>query len=104
MWTDEHSAISSGKPDDVWDFYTDSDKMRTLPSVALLHARGRLALGSRFTLRILRSPPLRQRVTEFDEDRRRFTVEARVPGAVIRTRHFVEELDAESSRVTEKLE
>jgi len=104
MWTHEHSAITSGTSHDVWHFYTDPDRMRTLPSVTLLHAKGRLALGSRFTLRIRRSPPLKQRVTEFDEDRHRFIAEARVPGAVIRTHHIVEDLDGESSRVTEKLE
>ena len=104
MWSDEHSAISSGQPTDVWRFYTDPAQMRTLPSVALLLVKDRLALGSTFILRIRRAPPLRQRVIEFDESGYRFVAETRMPGVVIRTHHIVERLNGESSRVTEKLE
>ena len=103
MWTFEYSVTTGAKPEVVWKLWTDADQMSNLASVASLKAKDRIAPGAKLTLRVRGSPPLKATVTDVDEGRR-ISVEARMPGTIIRTHRLPERLDDGGRRLTERLE
>jgi hypothetical protein len=104
MWEAEHSIETSAKPQAIWQLWADVDAWPAWNGdIEDIELQGPFAAGSKIVMTPRGEEPVELRIAEAVEPEL-FVDEADLGEILVRTRHRVERLDDERSRVSYRME
>jgi hypothetical protein len=104
MWTYEHSVETTAAPEAIWALWADVANWGAWnPDIDKIEIDGPFAVGSRITMTPAGQDPVLLRVADLTESEL-FVDEAEFGGAVVRTIHRIDRVDADRRRVVYRME